>query len=304
MLELTKNFIQTHSQKTATVLAAICAFAWVPNLVLPVSAQVPSSLPKTPIGQKEPIVEELTIYEQAAAELPEDYYILYRIVERMARINNLADLPWRVGISSVEENAGDCINAFASQANLVYLCKGLMDRVAGDVSALACVVGHEMAHHQLHHIPTGYAEWTQGIEEIEKIEDEEDREKRMEEFIQHIYEVNRSQELEADAFGYQYAIAAGFEPEGCLRILNVLSRLPGSLLERSHPAVPDRIVAIQNLISGQSSQAVKNISYQQLDETEPLTYEWLEAEEKLRIDSKRGGSFLEDLESLLGQTSE
>ncbi|MGB3238193.1 MAG: hypothetical protein WBB29_07850, partial [Geitlerinemataceae cyanobacterium] len=66
--------------------------------------------------------------------------------------------------------------------------------------ALACVVGHEMAHHQLQHIPIGFAEYYKGYEEIEKIEDEEDREKQLEAFLQQMCELNRSQELEADLF--------------------------------------------------------------------------------------------------------
>jgi beta-barrel assembly-enhancing protease len=291
-------FTQTQFQKTATMLAAISVVAWIPTLGLPVLAQKPS-FQKNPIVREEPTVEELTTYERAATELPENYYIMYRIVERMARTNNLDDRPWRIAISPEDD-----INAFATQANLIHFYEGMLDRVAGDVSALACVVGHEMAHHQLQHIPIGYAELYKGLEELEKIEDEEDREKQMEEFIQSLGELNRSQELEADAFGYQYAIAAGFEPEGCLRMLAILSRLPGSLLERSHPAVPARIEAIQSFIAEQSSSAIEDSSSQPLDNTEPLTYEWLNSVEQLRIDSRRGGSFIDDWNAVIDRSSE
>jgi hypothetical protein len=39
------------------------------------------------------------MYQAAKAELPEDYYLIYRIVERLARANGLDDLPWRVYIA-------------------------------------------------------------------------------------------------------------------------------------------------------------------------------------------------------------
>lgn len=299
-----RNYTRTHVKKTATLLAVLSAFAGVSTVALPAAAQSKPSIQKVPIVREEPIAEELSIYEQAAAELPENYYILYRIVERMARLNHLDNLPWRVGISSVNEESRDCINAFASQANLIYLCKGTIDRVAGDASALACVVGHEMAHHQLQHIPAESAEWYSRIQEIEKIEDEDDREKRAEELFEHMNEFSRSQESEADATGYQYMVTAGFEPEGCIRLLNVFSRLPGSRIESSHPAVSDRIEAIERLITEQSSLVSPDITYKQLETSQPLTYEWLEEEKQLRIDSRRGGSIVRDLENLFGQTAE
>ncbi|HIK51950.1 MAG TPA: M48 family metallopeptidase [Oscillatoriales cyanobacterium M59_W2019_021] len=298
-----KQFARDRFQKTAIVLAATSALAWLPNLA-PVAAQSKPNLPKIPIVREELTPQELTVYERAEADLPEDYYILYRIVELMARVNDLDDLPWRVAISTVDEESGDCINAFASQANLIYFCKGMLDRLAGDVSAVACVVGHEMAHHQLQHIPTGVAAWDKGFEEIEKIEDEEDRQERIEAFIEQMEELSRTQELEADAMGYQYATAAGFEPEGCLRVMRVLSRLPGSLIERSHPTAPARIEAIQGLIEASSSATIEVTTIDRTDNLEPLTYSWLEEEKLLRVDSDRGGSFVEDWENRFGQNSE
>lgn len=299
-----KQFARDRFSKIAIVLAATSALAWFPNLA-PVAAQSKPNLPKIPMVREEELTpEELTVYDRAAAELSEDYYILYRIVELMARVNDLDDLPWRVGISTVDEESGDCINAFASQANLIYLCKGMLDRLAGDVSAVACVVGHEMAHHQLQHIPTSVAEWNRGFEEIDAIENEEKQQERFEELLEHMEEFSRTHELEADAMGYQYTIAAGFDPEGCLRLMHVLSRLPGSLVEHSHPTTPARIEAIQGLIEASSSSVIEVTAIEQTNNLEPLTYSWLEDEKQLRVDSDRGGSFVEDWEHRFGHNSE
>ncbi|NET54640.1 MAG: M48 family metalloprotease [Symploca sp. SIO2E6] len=93
------------------------------------------------------------IFKQAKQELPEDYYALYRIVERIARANKLDYSPWRVYISPEYD-----VNAFAADVNLVAFYSGLLDRLHGDVDAIACVVGHEMAHHIKNHIAVGSAE--------------------------------------------------------------------------------------------------------------------------------------------------
>jgi len=93
------------------------------------------------------------IFQKARQELPEDYYVLYRIVERIARANKLDDSPWRVHISP-EYN----VNAFATDVNLVAFYSGLLDRLDGDSDSIACVVGHEMAHHLQNHIAVGAAE--------------------------------------------------------------------------------------------------------------------------------------------------
>lgn len=308
MLDFVVGFAQKYTRnpikKTAPLLAVLSVLAGISTVALPAAAQSKPSIQKVPLVREEPIAEELSIYEQAAAELPENYYILYRIVERMARMNHLDELPWRVGISLVNEESRDCINAFASQANLIYLCKGTLDRVAGDASALACVVGHEMAHHQLQHIPAESAQWYTSIQEIETIEDENDREKRLKELFDMMDEFSRSQELEADATGYQYMVTAGFDPEGCVRLFNVFSRLPGSRIESSHPAVTHRIEAIERLIAEPSSEVSNDITSKQLETSQPLTYEWLEEEKQLRVDSRRGGSIVQDFENLFGQTPE
>ena len=94
-----------------------------------------------------------TLYQKAKRELPEDVYVIYRIVDRLARANGIDDHPWRIGV--VQEYH---INAFATQANLVALYDGLLDTVGGDTSAIACVVAHEMAHHTKRHLAIGPAE--------------------------------------------------------------------------------------------------------------------------------------------------
>jgi predicted Zn-dependent protease len=59
------------------------------------------------------------------------------------------------------------INAFATEVNLIALYSGLMDQLAGDSSAIACVIGHEMAHHVSRHIAASEAERVRLTAEIQ-----------------------------------------------------------------------------------------------------------------------------------------
>ena len=93
-------------------------------------------------------------YEQAKTEFGvlgdygEDLYLLYRIIEKLARANGLDERNWRFQLVDQYE-----INASASDLNLLTFYSGLIDQLHGDYEAIACVVGHEMAHLEKNHLP-------------------------------------------------------------------------------------------------------------------------------------------------------
>jgi Zn-dependent protease with chaperone function len=183
-------------------------------------------------------------YIRAKKELPQEYYTLYRIVDKIARANKLDQLPWRIRTSPVYD-----INAFASESNLLSIFAGLMDQVAGDHAALACIVGHEMAHHAKRHIPkkVAYQAVTTGLanKELEQAQKEGESQKRSDDAIKNILnrfvginiimpgrgetpeqirvrkekelvaknqEYIRQQEFEADELGYQFMARPDFMP--------------------------------------------------------------------------------------------
>lgn len=268
-------------KRNAVAIASVCTLVFAPASTLPTFAQSEANTP--------------TPYAKAETDLPENFYVLYRIVERIARANDLDQHPWRVVIHSEYD-----INAHATEANLIVIYNGLLDQLAGDTSALACVVGHEMAHHAHRHIAIRDAEYNKALEQITE-SDPAKRQQRMTAVKQRIAQLNRLQELDADRSGYEYAVRAGFEPEGCLRSLNMLSRLPGSgRSSLTHPSIPERITAIETLIRQHSSEALAAVGRNRLRTTEPLSYYWSADQKWLRIDSKRGGCFKCDLERVLG----
>jgi len=229
-----------------------------------------------------PTPAESSVYDKAREDLSPNLYMLYRIVERIARANGLTNHPWRVVVAD-----DTLINAYATEVNLVIVHFGLLDQMAGDISAIACVVGHEMAHHTERHIAirtSRVADWQ-----------EETRNANSREFQERMAKLAREHGQEADAIGYQYSVTAGFDPSGCVRGLEMLSRLPGTMRDSAtHPSVPRRIEAIQALINATPPEVLRSRGQLGLTTSDPLSYEMLEDKEWLRINSARGGSFVED----------
>lgn len=301
-------------------------------------------------------------YNQAREELREltgndNYYLLYRIVERVSRANQLDSRPWRVAIVPEYD-----INAFATDVNLVAFFTGLIEQIYGDPDAIACVVGHEMAHHTEQHIALSTAQREMRLRELrqeaidEVAAEEEDlsedlqemaagewvasgvgtladrvlstgglggmvgrviggqiqrnRQRRLEaaaERVQQIYaekeaqflaeetERSHNHEFEADEVGYQYVVRAGFDPQGCITVMEALNRIPGSQTAGiSHPSTPDRISALQSMptiypTTALSSEGDANVAANPT----ALTYDFLGS--FLRVNSRAGSTDIDDL---------
>ncbi|NEO83284.1 MAG: M48 family metalloprotease [Spirulina sp. SIO3F2] len=265
-------------QNTLALLTTLGALA-LPLTGFPSSARA-ELLPRP--SEIEALGDDESVYSEAREELPENLYVLYRIVERIARANNLDRHPWRVVMAD-----DSLINAYATEVNLIIVHYGLLDQMAGDVSALACVVGHEMAHHTERHIAIRTSRSADWQEEYKRPDDRELQER--------LAELSRTHESDADAIGYTYSATAGFDATGCLRGLEILSRLPGTLRDSStHPAVPHRIEAIEMLMIEQPADRLQDTGRSNLENSDPLTYEMIEDQNWLRINSERGGSFVED----------
>ena len=327
---------QATSKLTLAILTA--------TLLLQTALAAPAK-PKPQVKPTAPAKPE-TVYDRAKKELPENVYAIYRIVDRIARANNLDRTPWRI-VEIQEYN----VNAFATDINLIALYTGLMDQLAGDASGIACVVGHEIAHHVNRHIAMGESEKATLIEqyrkeaeiavtkEAESAQSEatgavvggallqgiggifggwgstagnatgsllgaaaqqrlEDGKKRIDEIVakkqqeleQKVAANNRKQEFEADKFGYQYIARAGFDPEGCLRMMEVLGRTPGAEFDTTHPAAPKRLEQLKALMVEYPPKQLAQEGQLRLNTSRPLTYSLSEDGKSLRINSQQGGS--------------
>jgi len=139
------------------LLPALC------SLLLP----IPLAGPLPPALAQAGATRNTAFFQKAQKDLPANYYFLYRIVDRLARANGLDQTPWRI-ITIPKYD----MNAFATEVNLIAVYSGLLDVLAGDAAAIACVVGHEMAHHVERHIPLKQVETAQAKQRLQAREQE------------------------------------------------------------------------------------------------------------------------------------
>lgn len=116
--------------------------------------RLPPPQPFPPIdsqpGNRSPQLQRLSqearaqgVYRQAREELSEQFYVLYRIVDRLVRANRLDHASWQVSIGS-DATGSD------GGANVIAIDRHLLNQLNGDVDALAYVIAGEMAR-QIHH---------------------------------------------------------------------------------------------------------------------------------------------------------
>ncbi len=91
---------------------------------------------------------------------------------------------------------------------------------------------------------------------------------------------------------------AGFELEGCLRVMNVLGRTPGAEFDTSHPAIPKRIEQLKELMAKYPATQLAEEGRSKISASQPLTYDLSKDGRSLRINSRRGGSAADNLEQL------
>ena len=114
-------------------------------------------------------------------------------------------------------------------------------------------------------------------------------------------EKSRDREFEADIIGYQYMATAGFEPEGCIRMLKVLGRIPGSEVDSTHPAIPKRIERMRELIVEKPPSSLLPVGESRIRTSQPLTYEPSKDGQSLRINSRHGGEAGDFFERKFGE---
>lgn len=245
-------------------------------------------------------------YKQAEAELPQDAYLIYRIVDRLARANHL-DIPyWRVTIGS-EYSA----YAYAEGTPyLIVLSKGILDITEGDSSALAHIIAHEMAHH-VHQDSAKISKIQEEL--IEKMQEamsqSENVEGVMSQIIQQQLDMQQQIEKQVQAIelaahetGYSYAVRAGFDTEGGLRAMRLFTQLSETTnKEEIDPELSEIIELLEALPTKYPPETLQQEGNTWLYLTKPLTYQFSKDEQSLRVNTKPTVSSLEDFHRRFGQ---
>jgi predicted Zn-dependent protease len=235
-------------------------------------------------------------YNQARKQLPSNLYLLYRIVERIVRANELEVPFWMIRVIS-----SDSPHASAHGAYVLILDESILDLTEGNLSAMAFIVSHEMAHHTLGH----QAKYLQIERETEAMVEEslskvETVDQVMTEMIrvrgeakQRFEELIHTMELEADRTAYFYIAQAGFEPEGSLQTYEAFERLYGADKD-----LTKRIEALRLVIEQNPAEKLAAQGRIRLENTKPLPYELSDDNESLKI-KLRSTDYPSDIDEFL-----
>lgn len=245
--------------------------------------------------------KESYYYQKAEIELNKQNYTLYRIAERLSRANKLDNIPWRI---CVPINNGE-FNAVASERNLITVYPILYDSYAGNISALAFIVAHEMAHNYLKHSSRliKIAKTTQKSleEEIENKQKRPDwldpmsgRPQTEEIFLtektknEECLSSVRKIEYEADKQAIIYMIRAGFNTEKAIEALEFIYNDEHSIDNESttHPMTINRIHQIKALQKNLKNEELKKEGLLNFKSSHVLIYERSLDKKSIRINSK------------------
>jgi predicted Zn-dependent protease len=216
-------------------------------------------------GVDKQVHEEMGIY----IELPELRAKVKEVVENIGRNSNQPDLVFRAEIVDTPD-----FNAFAVPGGFVYVHRGLLERV-NSLDELASVMGHEIAHVAARHsasqiskskmlnigligasIATGGA--VDNFGSLINIGS-----------IMAFSKFSRDDEREADQFGLQYMIKAGYNPGAAIDVMKEIASLeaskPGSLdiWFMSHPPTSERITNLSqemNVLASKEPDILKRTS--------------------------------------------
>jgi Zn-dependent protease with chaperone function len=190
--------------------------------------------------------------------------MLGRLIEIHGKLGEAYGIETRLLISDSED-----INAFATvwrEERVVVLNAGLIDAFEGDEDAVAAVLAHELGHHAGNHIEKGsavsgalsalgaiagavldYKFGTGGLAS------------EATDFTAQLLSTkfSRDQEREADELGVTRMVAAGYNPQGALRMHRHLLESEGDAATSflsSHPGGEERVAKLEAFVA-QSSEA-------------------------------------------------
>ncbi len=144
------------------------------------------------------------------------------------------------------------VNAFALPGGFIYVTRGIL-ALANDMSELAAVIAHEIAHVTLRHA-RARSNRVRTSEIVDRVITGVlggviDPNQTAERTAQSLAAFSQAQELEADREGIKIAARAGYDPHAAARFLTAMGRFAqfasagngGEDFLSSHPATPDRI---------------------------------------------------------------
>ena len=273
---------------------------------------------KGPVTKNQNIIIENELHAKARIELSNSFYQIYRITERLARANKLDGYSWRIAVST-DKNLTK--NAYVQDKNLIVLSSDFVDAYAGNISALAFVISHEMALKVLKNSAkiTKYSEeFKTKIQDVDKLSSEDINnnaskcyvlvsrkmatslgscmEQMQKEQIENIknniskdfLDKQRQIESETDKEALIYMTKAGFNPNSAIGVLNFMKSIPqANNEETAASSLSDiRINNISSVLKSLNSSSLRKEGRINIHNSKALTYEKSINGRSIRINSR------------------
>lgn len=163
----------------------------------------------------------------------EDFYHVYRIMEKIIRANNLDFVNWRLNL-----RANESFNAYNSYVNNVTLYTSAYDTFRDNDDALALLISHEIAHGLLGH-QKRKAKYFSKIERARRV----GHYTSYQIAIKSYKKASRDMEYTADVEGAKLALKAGYDLSKAKDLLSFMNTFTSDVDEvnSTHPDTEKRI---------------------------------------------------------------
>jgi metalloendopeptidase OMA1, mitochondrial len=204
---------------------------------------------------------------------PEQLRKLQTMVNRIAAVSDLPDLPYEVSLYST-----NLVNAMAAPGGKIIVFEGLWDPEEGltrDDDELAAVLAHEIAHVTCRHSTEAMTRQlpAQAAFALASVLAARKDDNRMQLILGGTFAVyqglvvthySRRDEFEADRVGMMYMARAGYDPRAALRIWRRIAeqqdRAPPLSFLSTHPSDADRALQLESLLPEALSEYEKTRS--------------------------------------------
>ncbi len=182
-----------------------------------------------------------------------------RITAKIAAASDRKELVYVAKVIEPKDPRGgeeDTVNAVSLPGGYIYVFKGLMDYIKTD-DQLAAVIAHEIAHvaarHSIKHLEASYSNIVAVIAAMQV-------DGRLAGGINAattamFFNYSQEDELQADRLGIKYMAAAGYDPQGMVKMLEALQvydrkqPIRPKMYGRTHPYVYQRIAEANRVIT-------------------------------------------------------
>jgi predicted Zn-dependent protease len=181
------------------------------------------------------------------------------LVGKLARVSKRPNLPYKAKVVN-----SAIINAYSFAGGHIWVNRGLLENITNEAD-LAAVVGHEVGHVVGHHSANEVAAILQaqglwdklkknGVLQNDVVRDLIQKLAPLLQIARMKY--SRDNEFDADMFGFYEVLRANYDPNGFVRVMELLGRIsgdPGSIWQRlnaSHPPPAERLARIRQEAAG------------------------------------------------------